>query len=87
MSEFKKLDDFMRTHAPLATAAPVLRRKPRRLLAWASIATACLCLGLYQLQRTEATNTEVIAAMEVLEWDLSQEEAYSEITELVALVD
>lgn len=87
MSDFKKLDQFMRTHGPQSTPTPALRPKPRKLLAWASVATACLCLGLYQLQRTEAKNTEVLAAMEVLEWDLSQDDAYGEISELVALVD
>lgn len=87
MSEFKKLDQFMRTHVP--TAAPGRLPRHRRLKSFAlgGMITAALCLGLYQFQRREATDQEVYAAIEVLDLDLTQDESYGEISELVALVD
>jgi hypothetical protein len=90
-NEFEKLDGFMREHKPaLGTLRPVKAPATRSwwlpLSAGAALAIA-LVVAVNIQNRNAALEQEAVASMEALDWDMSDEELPTDVTDLVALVD
>ena len=90
-NEFEKLDSFMREHKPaLESLRPIKAPKARSwwlpLSAGAALAVALVVTVNIQ-NRNAALEQEAIASMEAMDWDISDDELPTDVSDLVALVD
>lgn len=90
-NDFEKLDQFMREHKPLLASPRPLKAPSARswlLPLTASAVVAVAVIITINVQNNQAVlDQEAVAAMEALDWDMSDDELPSEVTDLVALVD
>ncbi len=90
-NEFEKLDNFMREHKPVLASPRPLKAPPARswwLPLTASAAVAIAVLVTINVQnRNAALDQEALAGMQAMDWDMSDDELPTDVTDLVALVD
>ena len=76
MSEFNKLDHFMRTHKPvLKEAKPFELKSSKKVIPWLSLGMATISLALFILtqQTQEPLYMESLYVAETIEWEIEED--------------
>lgn len=90
MNEFDKLDRFVREHKPaIESLRPISAPKKSWWLALtASAAVAIAVIVTLNIQNQQAAlDQEAVAALEAMDWDMSEDEMPTDISDLVALAE
>ena len=87
-NEFEKLDAFMKQHQPSLTS-PVQPRVVSSRSWWmplaACTAAVTIVLTINFRNREAQLNADALAVIEAIEWDMTDEDLPSDVTDLVAL--